>query len=88
MDALLDAGITPFATLYHWDLPADLQDRGGWTRLVCGYAGVVFRPLGDRVHHWITLNGAYIAGDKAPGARDLWGALRRCITNCSRTATR
>ncbi len=88
VDALMDAGIEPFATLYHWDLPSALQDRGGWAnRDIAGwfadYADAVFRRLGDRVKHWITLNepmsttnGAYVVGDKAPGLRDLWGAWR------------
>jgi len=61
VDELLRAGIEPFATLYHWDLPQALQDKGGWqerdTALAFGdYAGLVARKLGDRVGHIFTLN--------------------------------
>jgi beta-glucosidase len=61
VDGLLEAGITPFATLYHWDLPQALQDENGWAnRAVVGafanYADIVSRRLGDRVKHWITHN--------------------------------
>ncbi|WP_041794309.1 GH1 family beta-glucosidase [Pararhodospirillum photometricum] len=60
-DAVLDAGITPWLCLYHWDLPQALQDLGGWTNRDCAgwfadYATVVARRLGDRVKHWITFN--------------------------------
>ena len=87
VDALLAAGITPFVTLYHWDLPQVLQDQGGWpARIVAeacaGYAEVVARQLGDRVHHWITLNEpkcsarlGYYTGEHAPGLRDLGTSL-------------
>src|SRR5262245_56841344 len=61
VDELLGAGIEPFATLYHWDLPQALLDKGGWqardTALAfADYAGVVARKLGDRVGHIFTLN--------------------------------
>ncbi len=61
VDALLAAGIDPYVTLYHWDLPQTLQDAGGWVnRETCqafaDYAQVVAGRLGDRVHHWITHN--------------------------------
>jgi len=62
VDELLAAGIEPFATLYHWDLPQALQDRyGGWlsndTAQAFGdYAGFVAERLGDRVRHWFTIN--------------------------------
>ncbi|WP_406858835.1 GH1 family beta-glucosidase [Streptomyces sp. HUAS MG47] len=66
VDALLDAGITPNVTLYHWDLPQALQDRaeasrGGWTERATAehfarYASVVSERLGDRVTRWATLN--------------------------------
>jgi beta-glucosidase len=61
VDALLENGITPFATLYHWDLPSDLQERGGWGKrdtalYFADYATIMARVLGDRVRNWITLN--------------------------------
>jgi beta-glucosidase len=61
VDALLGAGIEPFATLYHWDLPQALQDRGGWqardtAQAFADYAGYVAQRLGDRVRHFLTLN--------------------------------
>ena len=88
VEALLNAGITPFVTLYHWDLPGALQDRGGWpNRDIAGwfsdYASVLFDRLGDRVRHWITLNEplvttniAHILGAHAPGIRDVYAGLR------------
>ncbi len=88
VDGLLHAGITPFVTLYHWDLPQALQDTGGWTNPACvdafaEYAETVARRLGDRVHHWITHNEPWVAafvgnylGRHAPGVRDLATALR------------
>jgi beta-glucosidase len=83
VDGLLGAGITPFVTLYHWDLPQALQDTGGWANrdtapLFAAYADTVLRRLGDRVTNWITMNEpAIIAhlgnlwGFHAPGKRDL-----------------
>lgn len=82
VDTLLQAGIEPFITLYHWDLPQLLQDEGGWTvrstaEAFVEYADVVTRALGDRVRHWITLNEpwcssflSYELGEHAPGWRD------------------
>ncbi len=79
VDALCEAGIAPFVTLYHWDLPAALDDRGGWlNRDIAGwfaeYAEVMFRALDDRVAWWATLNepwvvsdGGYLHGTLAPG---------------------
>jgi beta-glucosidase len=86
VDALLENGIKPMATLYHWDLPAALDDRGGWlNRDIAGwfaeYASVVFRALDDRIHLWTTLNepwvvvdGGYLHGGLAPGHRNLFEA--------------
>lgn len=83
VDALLDHGIEPVLTLYHWDLPAALQDRGGWVnrdsaRWFGDYAELMYRSLGDRVRRWITLNepwvvvdAGYVHGVHAPGHRDL-----------------
>jgi beta-glucosidase len=62
VDALLEAGIEPFATLYHWDLPQALQDRhGGWqsvetAKAFADYAGHVAGQLGDRIRHFVTIN--------------------------------
>ncbi|MCC6360706.1 MAG: beta-glucosidase [Phycisphaerales bacterium] len=61
VDALLAAGIEPWATLYHWELPDALQQRGGWqnreiAEWFAEYAGVVTARLSDRVNRWITLN--------------------------------
>src|SRR3954463_16283524 len=79
IDALLAAGITPWVTLYHWDLPLALQDLGGWPHRLtadafAAYTDVVTRRLSDRVRHWITLNEpwcsaflGYFTGDHAPG---------------------
>lgn len=83
VDGLLARGITPWLTLYHWDLPQVLQDAGGWpkrdTALALGdYAAVVTDALGDRVKHWITINEPWVAafmgygnGVHAPGHTDL-----------------
>ena len=61
VDALLNNGIRPFPTLFHWDLPQDLEDRGGWLRRdtaehFAAYTAAVVERLGDRVSDWITLN--------------------------------
>jgi beta-glucosidase len=83
VDRLCAHGISPLVTLYHWDLPAALYDKGGWTnRSIAGwfadYAAVMAERLGDRVDHWITLNeplsvtaGGHVAGIHAPGDRSL-----------------
>lgn len=88
VDGLLERGIAPFVTLYHWDLPQALQDRGGWPERLsasafAAYAEIVARRLGDRVQHWITHNEPQVAafighyeGRHAPGSRDLGLALR------------
>jgi beta-glucosidase len=82
VDALLEKGIEPFVTLYHWDLPQALQDRGGWTKretaeAFAEYARVVAGRLGDRVTHWITHNEPFVAvilghfnGEHAPGRKN------------------
>ena len=61
VDVLLEAGIRPFCTLYHWDLPQGLEDRGGWpNRDLAGYfadyAGIVAKALGDRITVWAPFN--------------------------------
>src|SRR5271163_4300837 len=60
-DALLEAGIRPFCTIYHWDLPQALEDRGGWpNRDLAGYyadyAGILAKNLGDRITTWAPFN--------------------------------
>ena len=85
-DELLKHGIAPMATLYHWDLPAALDDRGGWlnhdvAKWFAEYAAVLFRKLDDRVKLWATVNepwvvadGGYLHGALAPGHRSLFEA--------------
>ncbi len=81
-DELLDAGITPWITLYHWDLPQVLEDAGGWTNRDTAYRFVdyalsVYDSLADRVDHWTTLNEpwcsaflGYTSGQHAPGRQE------------------
>lgn len=81
VDRLLAAGITPYVTLYHWDLPSALAARGGWqTREIADwfadYSAIMARALGDRVQHWMTINEpwciAFLSheiGEHAPGMR-------------------
>jgi len=83
VDGLLDAGIEPYLTLYHWDLPQIMEDQGGWpARMMVDafveYADVVSRSLGDRVQKWTTFNEpfvsalvGYLEGRHAPGLRDV-----------------
>lgn len=82
VDSLLDAGIEPVVTLYHWDLPQWLEAEGGWPERKTAdafveYARTVGSALGDRVHRWTTLNEpwcssslGYVAGVHAPGRRE------------------
>lgn len=82
VDALLQAGIEPFVTLYHWDLPQALEDQGGWPErgtsdAFVEYTDITTRVLGDRVHNWITLNEPFVSavvgyqdGRHAPGRKD------------------
>jgi beta-glucosidase len=88
VDGLLAAGIQPYVTLYHWDLPQALQNRGGWlNRGVVGwfsdYTDLITQRLGDRVKDWITLNEpqvvsmlGYRDGIHAPGMQDPFAAYR------------
>jgi beta-glucosidase len=90
VDGMLERGLEPWATLYHWDLPQALQDRGGWaSRDTVGafvdYTHAVTRRLGDRVKHWITHNEPWCTaflghheGCHAPGVQDLRTALQVC----------
>ena len=86
VDELLENGIEPNATLFHWDLPAALDDRGGWLNRdsadwFAEYAGVVFKALDGRVKLWSTINepwvvtdGGYLHGALAPGHRNKYEA--------------
>jgi beta-glucosidase len=86
VDQLLARSISPNVTLFHWDLPAALEQRGGWLNRdsagwFADYAGTVVRALGDRVAMWATLNepwvvtdGGYLSGVLAPGHRNIYEA--------------
>jgi beta-glucosidase len=87
VDELLDNDITPYVTLYHWDLPQALEDLGGWVardtaHRFADYAQAVHAALGDRVRSWTTLNEPWVAaflgygnGVHAPGRTDPADAL-------------
>jgi beta-glucosidase len=87
-DALMHAGIEPMVTLYHWDLPQGLEDRGGWANRetayhFADYTRSVYKRLGDRVRLWTTLNEpwcsaflGYGSGVHAPGKRNKIVALK------------
>lgn len=82
VDALNSASIIPFATIYHWDLPQALEEKGGWADLdtskyFADYSYVLFKELGDSIPFWITLNEpavftylGYGIGIHAPGKKD------------------
>jgi beta-glucosidase len=88
VDELLAAGIEPFLTIYHWDLPQALQDIGGWQNddiidYFVSYCQILFEKLGGRVKNWITLNEPYCtaflgnySAEHAPGIHDLATAIR------------
>ncbi|HWR86388.1 MAG TPA: GH1 family beta-glucosidase [Rhodoglobus sp.] len=88
VDELLGAGILPWLTLYHWDLPQAVEETGGWANRdtayrFLDYAQVVHERLGDRVKHWTTFNEplcssliGYAGGEHAPGRREPEAALR------------
>lgn len=88
VDKLLDHEIEPMATLYHWDLPQAIENRGGWSvpdapRWFADYAGTLFRALHDRIQLWATINEpwvivneGYVEGRHAPGRRNLQEAAR------------
>lgn len=87
VDELLAAGILPWLTLYHWDLPQALEDKGGWANRDTAYrfrdyAEVMHGALGDRVDHWTTFNEplcssliGYAGGEHAPGRQEPAAAL-------------
>jgi len=82
VDALLARGVAPYATLFHWDLPQALQERGGWSNRetaerFAAYADIVAQRLGDRLKHFVVLNEAavhaalgHVTGTHAPGLTD------------------
>jgi beta-glucosidase len=88
VDTLLEAGVNPMATLYHWDLPQVLEDLGGWTSRETSYrfrdyAAAAYGRLGDRVRSWTTLNEpwcsaflGYASGEHAPGRTEPGMAFR------------
>jgi beta-glucosidase len=92
VDALREAKIRPFVTLYHWDLPQALEDAGGWPNRETAdrfaeYVATMARALGDRVSDWILLNEAvvfttdgYLNGKKAPGRKSIHATLQAAHT--------
>ncbi|MGC8971110.1 MAG: GH1 family beta-glucosidase [bacterium] len=88
VDGLLSKDIIPFATMYHWDLPQALEDKGGWGNLdtskyFADYAYTLFKELGDAIPFWITLNEpavftylGYGIGIHAPGKKDFSLAIK------------
>ena len=88
VDTLLENGIEPFVTLYHWDLPQKVQDRGGWTNRETAFAftkmcRILFERFGEKVKHYITINEpwvvcfeGYYTGNMAPGLTDFSAALQ------------
>ena len=88
LDGMLDRGILPFATLYHWELPQNLADKGGWTnRETCKWFGdytqAIMQAFGDRLHSVATINEpwcvswlSHYLGHHAPGLQDLESAAR------------
>ncbi|WP_329114324.1 GH1 family beta-glucosidase [Streptomyces sp. NBC_01465] len=87
-DTLLEHGIQPWPTLYHWDLPQPLEDKGGWpardtAERFAEYASLAYEALGDRIPAWTTLNEpwcsaflGYATGRHAPGRREPAAAVR------------
>ena len=96
VDGLLEAGITPMLTLYHWDLPQSLEDQGGWSHpdmphWFADYAWTLFERLGSRVPLWCTLNepwvvvdAGFVHGANAPGVRD-WNLATRVVHGLMRS---
>ncbi|WP_415910875.1 GH1 family beta-glucosidase [Oleiharenicola sp. Vm1] len=91
IDALLERGITPWVTMFHWDLPQTLEDKGGWpTRQVvdafADYADTIVKAYGDRVKNWITLNeiavfldSGYSLGRHAPGRKEDFATVHQAF---------
>lgn len=89
VDGLLEAGITPFVTIFHWEMPEWLDKQGGWLspdapKHYLEYASFLFDRLGDRVRHWITLNEpfvyyhSYVSGFHWPFAKQDYRGLVTC----------
>ncbi|RZJ65867.1 MAG: beta-glucosidase [Flavobacterium sp.] len=88
IDSLLEKNIDPWVTLYHWDLPLELEMKGGWTNRdivnwFSDYAAICARHFGDRVKNWMVMNepsvftgGGYFLGIHAPGKRGLTNFLK------------
>lgn len=88
VDGMLERGLKPFQTLYHWEMPSALADLGGWTnrdvaRWIADYTEVITRRIGDRVHSIATINEpwcvsflSHFLGHHAPGQRDIRAAAR------------
>ncbi len=93
IDAMLEAGITPWATMFHWDLPQALEDEGGWrvrstSDAFAPYAQTIVRRFGDRVKNWMTLNEVpcfiglgYENGIHAPGAQEPKSVVNQAYHN-------
>lgn len=87
IDTLLENNIQPFPTIYHWDLPQALQDKGGWANReivdwFTDYSVLLFEKFGERVNQWTTLNEPWViaflgnyTGQHAPGIRDIKTSL-------------
>jgi beta-glucosidase len=102
VEALQENGIVPMATLYHWDLPQQLQEKGGWenrdtSHYFADYAAYLFERLGDRVGYWITHNEPWVTafmghdtGVHAPGLKNRRAALevshQLLLSHCEATA--
>lgn len=88
VNCLLEDGIEPYLTIYHWDLPQLLQDKGGWlnrdtVQYFAEYSATLYKELGDVVHHWITINEPWVVsykgycdGEHAPGYQDFQAFLK------------
>lgn len=88
VDGMLERGLKPFQTLYHWEMPSALADLGGWTnrdvaRWIADYTEVITRRIGDRVHSIATINEpwcvsflSHFLGHHAPGQRDVRATAR------------
>jgi beta-glucosidase/6-phospho-beta-glucosidase/beta-galactosidase len=100
VDALLTAGLEPFVTLYHWDLPSAIQRRGGWSNPDVAswfgeYAATITSRLGDRVQWWTTLNEPFVVAEQghlvgahAPGIRNIYAAGHAGLGSCTWTTRR